>query len=71
MDSSLGGQMPAEFEGQSKRRVGTRYQARIELDAPPSTLLLGATGNARINVEPASLGRRLYETLRQNLSIGR
>jgi putative peptide zinc metalloprotease protein len=53
------------------RLVRTRYQAQIDLDAPPATLRLGAIGTAKIDVEPTSLGRRLFETVRQTFSIGK
>lgn len=50
--------------------VRTRYQAKIDLDSAPATLRLSASGTAKIDVEPTSLGRRLFETIRHTFSIG-
>ena len=52
------------------RLARTRYQAQIELNSPPPTLRMGAVGTAKIDVEPTSLGRRLFETVRHTFSIG-
>ncbi|MEX2187648.1 MAG: hypothetical protein WD875_12670 [Pirellulales bacterium] len=61
----------ATDRGKSSRLKGTRYLARLKLESTHFALLFGATGTAKIDVEPASLGARLYETYRQTFSLGR
>ncbi len=45
------------------RPASTTYQARVVLDDHAQTLVIGASGRAKIHVAPQSLGQRLYRFL--------
>lgn len=49
--------------------VGTWYRVRVLLDQTESPLLRNAAGDAKINVEPQSLGRRFLRWLSRTFAI--
>jgi putative peptide zinc metalloprotease protein len=56
-----GGELPTlTDESGVARPISASYQARVTLDEHSQRLLLGASGWAKINVAPLSLGQRVY-----------
>jgi putative peptide zinc metalloprotease protein len=65
------GRLPLAEQAQGQTElVGVYYQARLALDPHPYPLLPGATGRARIEVAPRSLGRRLVRYLSSTFRLG-
>ncbi len=52
------------------RLTGVFYQAKVSLDSPTAAVLPGATGRARIDVAPLSLGRRFVHYLSGTFRFG-
>jgi putative peptide zinc metalloprotease protein len=61
---AVGGQTPATLDANGHvRPQNTSYHARVQLDPHDARLLLGTTGEAKIRVQPTSLGSRIYRYL--------
>ncbi len=52
-----------------RRPLQTSYQARVRLDEPHRSLLIGARGQTKIVVDPQPLSRRLYRLIRRTLTL--
>jgi putative peptide zinc metalloprotease protein len=54
------GVLPLRNDGPTPRLASTVYQARVKLDAHEHALLIRTSGDAKVLVDPASLGWRLW-----------
>lgn len=62
--------LPARsLPGGGVRPVGTWYQARVKLDETQAPLLRNSTGQAKILVDPQSLGSRLVRWIKQTFPM--